>query len=159
MLRPTPGELLAGVSRELREQVLPHVPAGEPVRALRAALHLLGRLERSWDLLPTYLAADNADLRRNLPVLAERMGLPWSDRAATATADIPGVHDAELRDLLEDNTHLQAELDRLQQEWRATGGTDIELVDLLLALHTRMAVRAETAAGLASAGAEGGRDR
>lgn len=151
MLRPTPGELLAGVRRELREQVLPHVLPGEPLRQLRAALHLLGRIERSWDLLPTYLAADNADLRSCLAELARRIGAQWSDQPVAGTAAIAGVHDPALSALMADNTHLQAELDRLQQEWRATGRRDdAEVEALLLSLHTRMAGRAATAAGLGS---------
>lgn len=146
MLRPTPGELLAGVRRELREQVLPHVPAGEPTRQLRAALHLLGRLERSWDLMPTYLRADNADLRTSLAELSRRTGLSWTAEAP-AVPDAPGVHDPMLRGLIAANAHLQAELDRLQQHWRAGTDADPEVERLLMALHTRMAERAVEAAG------------
>ena len=148
MLRPTPGELLAGVRSELREQVLPHVPDGAPARQLRAALHVLGRLERSWDLLPTYLEADNADLRHALTSVADHLGATWTEQPRTGGEDVPGVHDPTLRSLIVENAHLQAELDRVQQEWRARrdGVTDIETE--LYALHARMAERAARAAGV-----------
>lgn len=148
MLRPTPGELIAGVRRELRDQVLPHVPSGEPARQLRAALHLFGRLERSWDLLPGYLQADNADLRHSLTALAELTNARWSERPTASGAEIPGVHDPTLNGLIEENTHLQAQLDHIQQEWRATGRVDPAVDELLLGLHSRMVARAEDAAGL-----------
>jgi hypothetical protein len=148
MLRPTPGESLAGVRRELREQVLPHVPEGEPTRQLRAALHVLGRLERSWDLLPTYLEADNADLRHALTDVAGRLGATWTDRPPAGDDDVPGVHDPTLRGLVAENVHLQAELDRMQQEWRARRDGDTEVDAALLALHTRMADRAVRAAAV-----------
>jgi hypothetical protein len=153
MLRPTPGELLAGVRRELYEQVLPHVPDGTPARQLRAALHVLGRLERSWDLLPTYLEADNTDLRHALTDLAGRLGVTWTDRPLTGDEDVPGVQDPTLRSLIAQNAHLQAELDRVQQEGRAQpdGGTEIAAgINIELhALHTRMAQRAARAAAVA----------
>jgi hypothetical protein len=153
MLRPTPGELLAGVTRELREQVLPHVPDGAPARQLRAALHVLGRLERSWDLLPTYLEADNADLRHALTDLASRLGATWTDRPPTGNEEVPGVQDPTLRSLIAQNAHLQAELDRVQQEgrgqWDGGGQTSAETDTELHALHTRMAHRAALAAGVA----------
>jgi hypothetical protein len=154
MLRPTPGELLAGVRRELYEQVLPHVPDGTPARQLRAALHVLGRLERSWDLLPTYLEADNADLRHALTDLAGRLGATWIDRPpAGGDEEVPGVQDPTLRSLIVQNAHLQSELDRVQQEGRAQsdGGTNIAAeIDIELhALHTRMAQRAARATAVA----------
>jgi hypothetical protein len=135
------------VRRELREQVLPYVPDGEPTQQLRAALHLLGRLEHSWDLMPTYLVADNADLRASLAELSSRTGVSWTDDAATASA-VPGVQDPTLRGLIAANAHLQAELDRLQQHWRADADGDPEVERLLLALHTRMAERAGAAAAV-----------
>lgn len=66
MLKPTAGELLAGISTGLRRSVLTALPPGEAQRQLKAALHVLDRLQRSWDLLPPYLESDNADLRATL---------------------------------------------------------------------------------------------
>lgn len=152
MLRPTPGELLAGVRRELREQVLPHVPDGAPARQLRAALHVLGRLERSWDLLPGYLEADNADLRHVLGEVTGRVVSP-DPVQRPGDLDIPGVHDPTLRSLMAENARLQAELDQAQQDWRAgrAGGTEVDEVvgTRLHALHARMAERAARAAAVA----------
>jgi hypothetical protein len=66
VLKPTPGELLAAVSAGLRHSVLVALPPGEAQRQLKAALHVLDRLQRCWDLLPPYLESDNADLRVTL---------------------------------------------------------------------------------------------
>jgi hypothetical protein len=66
VLRPTAGELLEGVSAGLRRSVLPALPPGDAERQLKAALHVLDRLRRSWDLLPPYLESDNADMRDTL---------------------------------------------------------------------------------------------
>jgi hypothetical protein len=150
MLRPTPGELLAGVRRELREQVLPHVPAGEPARQLRAALHVLGRLERSWDLLPSYLTADNDDLRSAITQLAGHLDVDRTYPPTSIDATAPGVTDRELRALIAENMHLQSELDRLQQERRAGGDTTADTT--LLAVHTRAIERALQASGVEDTG-------
>lgn len=69
MLRPTTSDLLRGISASLRQSVLPSLGQGAAQRQLKAALHTLGRLERSWDLLPAYLEADNADMRECLETI------------------------------------------------------------------------------------------
>jgi hypothetical protein len=113
---------------------------------------VLGRLERSWDLLPAYLEEDNADLRHSLTEVAGRLGGTWTDQPRAGDEEVPGVHDSTLRSLIVENAHLQAELDRVQQEWRARRDvvTEIEAeIDIELhALHTRMAERAARAAGV-----------
>lgn len=151
MLRPTPGELLAGVRRELAEQVLPEVASGAAARQLRAALHVLAQLERCWDLMPSYLAADNADLRASLAELAALTGVAPAPRPVTV-APTPGVQDPALRSLIEDNDRLQADLGDVQRAWRARGGADqpdpTAVDTLLFALHSRMAERARAATGL-----------
>jgi hypothetical protein len=149
VLRPTPGELLAGVRRELMEQVLPAVPAGAPARQLKAALHVLAQLERTWDLQPAYLAADNADLRATLAELTARTGIrpaPHPDRGEP----VPGVQDTALAEAIRENEQLQADLDEVQQAWRAGGRGDPAVDQLLFDLHVRMAERALVAAGLSS---------
>ncbi len=148
MLRPTPGELLAILRRELAEQVLPELPAGAASRQLRAALHVLAQLEGSWDLMPAYLVADNADLRLALADLARLTGITPAPRPDSGTL-VPGVQDPALVALIRDNDGLQADLDEVQQAWRACGRSDADVDHLLLALHTRMAERARLAAGLA----------
>lgn len=62
MQRPNPGELLAGLRRSLEEEVLPALPKGVPHQQMKAALHLIGRLARSWDLTASHLRDDNADI-------------------------------------------------------------------------------------------------
>lgn len=62
MQRPNPGELLKGLRRSLEDEVLPALPRGVPHQQMKAALHLIGRLERSWDLTASHLRDDNADI-------------------------------------------------------------------------------------------------
>jgi hypothetical protein len=66
MFRPTPGELLAGITESLRATVLPELNGGAAHRQLKAALHTLSRLRHAWDRLPSYLAEDNADIRATM---------------------------------------------------------------------------------------------
>lgn len=66
MFRPTVGELLSGITDSLRESVMPAVSGGAAQRQLKAALHTLGRLQRSWDRWPAYLEEDNEDIRQTL---------------------------------------------------------------------------------------------
>lgn len=149
MLRPTPGELLAGVHREITAAVLPHVPAGEPTRQLRAALHVLAQLERTWDLQPAYLRADIADLRASLAELSTRAGVE-SGPAEPPSPAAPGVQDPELAKLLGEHTRLTAELAAFQRAWSAVppAQREAELDTMLFELHVRMAERARAAAGL-----------
>jgi len=147
MLRPTPGELLAITRRELAEQVLPTVPAGAPARQLKAALHVLAQLERTWDLQAAYLAADNADLRATLTELTARTAIAPTPRPDRADP-VPGVQDAGLSAAIRENERLQADLDEVQQAWRASGRGDPVVAKMLFALHVRMTERARAAAGL-----------
>lgn len=147
MLRPTPGELLAGVHRELKEQVLPTLPAGAAARQLKAALHVLAHLQHTWDLQSSYLAADNADLRATLADLRARTDIAATPRPARPKP-VPGVQDEALSRAIAENDGLQADLDEVQQAWRLSKRTDPEVEKLLLELHLRMAERARVAAGL-----------
>ncbi|QUT06868.1 hypothetical protein KFK14_05355 [Sphingobium phenoxybenzoativorans] len=74
MQRPNPGDLLRGLRRGLEEQVLPAVPKGVPYQQLKAALHLIGRLERCWDTAASHLASDNADIQAVLSGLLPQSG-------------------------------------------------------------------------------------
>ena len=58
MLKPTLGELVGNISRSLREDVLGEVPRGAAQRQLKAALHALDRVERSWGQLGQMLIED-----------------------------------------------------------------------------------------------------
>jgi hypothetical protein len=146
MLRPTPGELLLGLRRELHDQVLPALPPGAAARQLRAALHVLRQLARSWDRQPAYLEADNADLERTLAELSRLTGIARR-RRDICDAPLPGVGDPELRRLIATNDALQTELDALQHECRSAASPNGPVERTLRDLHTRMASRAAAASG------------
>jgi hypothetical protein len=98
MLRPSTGELLAGLRASLISGVLPSLPKGPAHSQLKAALHLLGRLEKSWDLAHNHIAQDNADIEQVLGPLAEV--LPPAGEPA-------GYNDPALRNAAARNLQLQ----------------------------------------------------
>lgn len=108
MQRPNPGELLRGLRKSLAEQVLPALPKGVPHQQMKAALHLLGRLERSWDLVAGHLAADNADIAAVLAQILPADGSTTLDQhLADATTPAPdGYNDADLREAARRNLAL-----------------------------------------------------
>jgi hypothetical protein len=131
MIRPTIGEVLLGITDGLRHSVLPALEPGAAQRQLKAALHALGRLQKSWDLMPAYIAADNDDLRptlRTTIAALEPVGLPRTlvERfnsvvdASVAGGDrqepIACVNDAATTALAQENLHLQGVLASLD-EW------------------------------------------
>lgn len=91
MFKPTVGELLEGVTQSLRESVLNSLPSGTPQRQLRAALHVLGRLQRCWDLLPGYLDADVQDMRTTLQTLLTDPALAADDVLVALKAKLDAV--------------------------------------------------------------------
>ncbi|HEX3612681.1 MAG TPA: hypothetical protein VHU88_13425 [Sporichthyaceae bacterium] len=147
MLRPTPGELLALTREALTTQVLPAVPAGAAARQLKAAIHILDQLERTWDLMPAYVAEDNADLRATLAQIGTRTGLVPTHRVDWQQP-VPGVQDGALAGSIHENERLQADLDDIQQAWRNSDTLDPAVDALLFDLHQRMSDRARRAAGL-----------
>ncbi len=162
MLRPTTGELLRGVRLGLAEHVLPALPDGAAVRQLKASLHILRRIERSWDRLPAYLEADNMDISDTLgglvAELAERGGgyPELSRRLASPPEPAPlpaGVCDARLARLMAVNGALQSALADFDRVWRADReldpGARQAVAHRLHALHRRMLERAAVAAGTA----------
>ncbi|CAN5201448.1 hypothetical protein BH09ACT10_BH09ACT10_08310 [soil metagenome] len=147
MLRPTPGELLLGIQRELKSQVLPELPAGAAARQLRAALYALEQVARTWDLQATYAAADNEDLEKTIAALASMSSLPRSQPDLSGES-FPGTTDPTLLGAMARNLELQAELDHFQREWRASGRRDDAVESALSDVHHRMTARAEVAAGI-----------
>ena len=163
MLRPTTTELLSGVRRGLAEDVLPKVSDGGAARQLRAALHILGRLERSWDRMPAYLAADNDDIAATLRLAladAAADGADYSDlfaRLAKATSGNDPhthqyrVHDTRLAVEIAVNEALQGLLEDFDRRWRADQTLDPDLREQLeqrtLKLYMRMVEREAEAAG------------
>jgi hypothetical protein len=147
MVKPTPGELLSGIHRELKAQVLPVLPAGAAARQLRAALHALDLVARTWDLQLPSAEADNADLEQTLTELERISGLP---RSSGPHCEPPaGVSDPALATALIRNLGLQSELAAFQDRWRAGGRSHPAVDRLLLGLHQRMTARAALASGTA----------
>jgi hypothetical protein len=99
VLRPSTGQLLAGLRDSLSRGVLPALPEGDAHSQLKAALHLLGRLEKSWDLAHRHIAEDNADMERALG--------PFADVPPPAE-EPAGYNDPNLRQAAARNFQLQA---------------------------------------------------
>ncbi len=110
MLLPSTGDLLHGLRQSLKQTVLPEVPDGAASRQLKAALHLLGRLERSWDLAGAHLAQDNADIEAVLGELLPQEGEQSLEaRLSQVQAEPPGgFNDVALRAAATRNLALHA---------------------------------------------------
>lgn len=164
MLKPTITELLGGVRRGLTEDVLPEVSDGGAARQLRAALHILGRLERSWDRMPAYLAADNDDIAASLNIALADVtvagGEDYSDLFADLAKATGGngtdsgqyqVHDHRLAMEMAVNEALQGLLEDFDRRWRSDQTLDEVLRKQLdreiLELYLRMVEREAQAAG------------
>jgi hypothetical protein len=160
VIRPAPGELLRGIREALRESVLPALPAGAAQRQLKAALHALARLERSWDRYSTCLREDNADMRasgRAILQAAQNCGGAFDDLRAVFEAGLPaplaefaGIGDPELRQAAADNLQLQQALVALDERIRslAPGADCPQPQALLAALYRRMALRERKASAV-----------
>lgn len=99
MQRPSTGELLRGLGKSLSETVLPVVPRGVAHQQMKAALHLIRRLERSWDLAAAHLAQDNADIEAVVRAILPESGPDSLEaRLAASTEQTPaGYNDPALR--------------------------------------------------------------
>jgi hypothetical protein len=73
MLQPDVGQLLSGMRGVLSTSVLPAVQDPAAQRQLKAALHLMGRLSRSWDVGHAMVREDNADIEAVLSALKTRI--------------------------------------------------------------------------------------
>jgi hypothetical protein len=99
VLRPSTGELLAGLCVSLTNGVLPSLPKGDAHSQLKAALHLLGRLSKSWDLAHNHIAEDNGDMETVLGALAD---------VPPPAEELAGYNDPALRQAAARNLQLQA---------------------------------------------------
>jgi hypothetical protein len=120
VLRPSTGELLEGLRASLTTGVLPSLPKGEAHSQLKAALHLLGRLAKSWDMAHTHIAQNNADMEQVLGPLAD---------APPPAEELPGYNDPALRQAAARNLQLQAIL------------AEQEITPEIEALYRRMCAR------------------
>jgi hypothetical protein len=132
MQRPDPGQQLRGLRHSLTSEVLPALPDGAPHRQLKAALHLIERLERTWDLVGPHLLADNADietvLRALLPPQGERSLSALTDAASSESLP-SGYNDPDLRAAARRNLALHHIL------------LDMDDCSAIRALHGRMVDR------------------
>lgn len=133
MLRPTGGDLLRGVHTQLHDSVLPELEPGAAERQLKAALHVLRRLERCWDRMPAYLAADNADLADTLERIAGMLG----SAAAAAAEAVPATAGPEASPG-EVNERLQALVAETDARVRADTAMDRALRASVLAVLTEL---------------------
>jgi hypothetical protein len=148
MVKPTPGEVLSGIHRELTAQVLPELPAGSAARQLRAALHALDLIARTWDLQLPAIEADNADLEQALTELERISGL-HREPGGQSWDPVTGVTDPALAAAMARNLELQSALEAFQRSWRADDRSEPAVDRALLELHQRMTARAALASGVA----------
>lgn len=146
MQRPNPGELLAGLRLALECDVLPALPRGVPQQQLKAALHLVKRLERSWDLMPCHLEEDSADIASALAALLPDAGTGSLEArlAQIEVAPPAGFNDPALAEIARRNLALHQIL--LEQDDTPE----------LIALYRRMASRDARFVGDTVASEEGG---
>ena len=160
-MKPNVGELLHGVAEGLRSAVLPALPPGAASRQLKAALVLLGRLERSWDRWGDYFATDLDDMRASLAVIdrvlhdrsseASEAGIHPPDQAEALDCAIDGPSDPE-------TVHLQLrqrviDLERsVRTDPRLAEASRARALRLFANLHCRMLVRELHALGLDGGG-------
>lgn len=67
------GVLLNSLRKTLKQTVLPHVEDPAAKRQLKAALHMIGRMGKCWDLAPAVLRADIADMQNILEALEQHV--------------------------------------------------------------------------------------
>jgi hypothetical protein len=147
MLKPNPGMLLARLRTSLKEQVLPELDDAAASKQLKASLHLIGRLEKSWDLYAQHVASDNADIEKSLTIVLQKLTDAGAEASAVANlqdalkrvgfggADIPGLNDPALISASRRNLALQ--------------GLLIQVEDLLDCLSDSPELVSECRSGLA----------
>lgn len=121
MLPPNVGQLLRGTRQALADSVSPKLDDPGAQRQLKAALHLLGRLSRCWDLPHSLLQSDNEDIETVIAAIRARMtaaGQPLAEEAAIAFAPRVGINDRELARLTDRNLKLCAEIEALERQIR-----------------------------------------
>lgn len=157
MLSPNPGNLLGNLRRILKDKVLSALPAGAAQRQLKAALHLLGRLEKSWDLMPFYLQADNQDIEavlagiaQDLPAADPLQGRVMVGLSSEPPANLPeGVNCPDLARLVNRNQALQELLNEVQRAQMSPDQAELAKAssEQLAQLYRRMTARQLTLMG------------
>lgn len=122
MLKPTTGELLAGIAEGLRAAVLPELADGHGRRQLKSALHALARLQRSWDLHAGKVVEDNEDIHRTLSSVVEALRVVGRSSASCVGS-------------IEDRL---ASLRLAQPSWSAQASMNAELQSMLITVDDWM---------------------
>ncbi len=159
MLQPDVGQLLRELRTALGETVLPAVIEPGASRQLKAALHLLGRLSRTWDLPPVLVRADNADMADATSRIEARLAADmviepttcdsareYSARENDSLAELAprnGVNDPALATEMARNLSLRSALEALEQRVRGLPVCETKslCLDELHALFARMTDR------------------
>lgn len=149
MIDPSTGTLLGYLRRALQETVLPAVTDTAAQKQLKAGIHLLGRLHKTWDLWPEYLSRDNQDiedffrmLAADYPHLESLLGdcLAGDD----LRKETPGYNCPVLQALQQSNARLHRKLECLQERLQQNcleGKDGKRIGGALNALYRRMARR------------------
>lgn len=150
MLNPTDGQLVGGISRSLRSDVLPGLPEGSMRRQLKAALHALDRVEKSWDQYTQALIDDNQDIYLVLSnliasLLSQEMFIPDDIleifQKASKRRKNPAESDDILVSLRENNAFLQEALVRVDPWLRGLNPAQPAALSALIQLYRRMVAR------------------
>jgi hypothetical protein len=154
MLQPDVGQLLRELRTALGETVLPAVSEPGAKRQLKAALHLLGRLSRTWDLPPVLVRADNADMADAKSRIEARLAADMviepttcdSARENDSLAELAprnGVNDPALATEMARNLSLRSAFEALEQRVRKLPVCEAKTLclDELHALFARMTDR------------------
>ena len=155
MLLPNPGSLIHSLRSNLNDSVLPALAKGDAQRQLKAALHLLGRLEKSWDLYGQHVREDNKDIETTIAAIFEKLSEAKAseifkqlqnqlNQYEHVVESISGLNDPELADATHRNLQLQECLQNLEGMLVKThldGDTRKTCNEYLVALYRRMAMR------------------
>jgi len=116
MLQPDPGQLLRALRAALAETVVPTLNDPGARRQMNAALHLLARLARCWDLPQALLRADNVDIEAflaSLPAGLADAGAALPDPAADGEPH--GYNDPTLATLAARNLVLRHKVEAVER--------------------------------------------
>jgi len=154
MLLPNPGKLLSAVSATLTDAVLPELQRGSGYRQLKAAIHLIKRLQRTWDLYHAHVHKDNEDMLGTLHQVFDVLdgschGSLLADlrpKLADAGEDqaMEGINDPDLARASQANLALQALVCEIEERLTGLDGSDSEVAEcrnLLSNLYRRMVLR------------------
>lgn len=148
MLQPDVGVLLDGLRTALSGSVLPSVADPAAQRQLKAGLHLLARLRRTWDLSASIVRSDNLDMEAVLETEGKRIRAAgvdcptWAWAPPLAAKVKTGINDPALAEDLARNVSLRHAIEALAQSVRMERSASARsAAEQLFALYQRMARR------------------